>query len=153
MKRTGLLGAALVLALSVPTGQSTRAAESTAAVVVEWNRILHDSFPTQGVGTPRPFAMTHIAMFDAINAIEREFEPYRVRLRQASGSPEAAAAQAAHDVLAALNPAAAATYKTALDRRLGARPSSNVRKGAAVGAAVARDVLAWRKADGSRRRA
>ena len=147
MKRTGLLGAALVLALSVPTGHSARAEESTAAVVFEWNQILQDSFPTQGVGTPRPFAMTHIAMFDAVNAIEREFEPFRVQL-QGSGSPEAAAAQAAHDVLVALNPTGAATYKAALDRQLGTRPSSDARKGITVGATVARDVLAWRKSDG-----
>ena len=52
----------------------------------------------------------HIAMFDAINTLEREFEPYRVRLKHGSGgSPEAAAAQAAHDVLVALNPGATAT--------------------------------------------
>ena len=45
-------------------------------------------------------------MFDAINTFEREFEPYRVRLRHTGGSAEAAAAQAAHDVLVAINPMA-----------------------------------------------
>ena len=58
-----------------------------------------------GVLTPRFYAMTHIAMFDAINAIDREFESYRVQLRSwGGGSPDAAAAQAAHDVLVAINP-------------------------------------------------
>ena len=62
--------------------------------------------------------MMHIAMFDAVNAIEREFDPYRVRLpRSAGGSPEAAAAQAAHDVLTALIPASTATYDAALVNR------------------------------------
>ncbi len=77
--------------------------------------------------------MTHIAMFDAINTIEREFEPYRVRLRHwGGGSPEAAAAQAAHDVLVVINPAATATYDAALARQLGSKPSGFVRRGAAA---------------------
>ena len=93
--------------------------------------------------------MTHIAMFDAINAIEREFEPYRVRLRHwGGGSPEAAAAQAAHDVLVAINPAATATYDAALARQLGKKPSGFVRRGAALGARVAKEILEWRQNDG-----
>ena len=32
-----------------------------------------------GAGAPRFFALAHIAMFDAVNAIEREFEPYHVQ--------------------------------------------------------------------------
>ena len=148
MNRTGLFAATLILGLLAPAGYATRATGSSAAVVFEWNQILQDSFPTQGVGTVRPFSLTHIAMFDAINAIEREFEPYHVRLRHAGGSPEAAAAQAAHDVLVGLNPAAAATYDAALARQLGSRPSGFTRQGAAVGATVAKEVLDWRKSDG-----
>ena len=54
--------------------------DSSANVVFEWNQILQDTVPVpHNPLTPRFFAMTHIAMFDAINAIEREFEPYRVR--------------------------------------------------------------------------
>jgi hypothetical protein len=148
MNRTSLIGITLVLALLAPRGNTLRATGSTATVVFEWNQILQDSFPTQGVGTVRPFSMTHIAMFDAINSIEREFEPYRIRLRHSGGSPEAAAAQAAHDVLVALNPSAAATYDAALARQLGPHPSGFVRKGAAVGASVAKEILAWRQNDG-----
>jgi hypothetical protein len=92
--------------------------------------------------------MAHIAMFDAVNAIEREFQPYRVRLRFAFGSPDAAAAQAAHDVLVAINPGATATYDAALARQLGQDPSGYVKRGAAVGAHVAKEVLAWRQDDG-----
>ena len=148
MNRTGLFGATLVLALLAPTGHAARATGSTATIVFEWNQILQDSFPTQGVGTVRPFSLTHIAMFDAINSIEREFEPYHIRHRPAGGSPEAAAAQAAHDVLVGLNPSAAATYDAALARQLGSKPSGFVRRGAAVGAAVAAEILAWRQNDG-----
>jgi hypothetical protein len=148
MYRTWLMGITVVVALMAPRAHPVRASGSTAAVVFEWNQLLQDSFPAQGVGTVRPFAMTHIAMFDAINAIEREFDPYRVRLRHAGGSPQAAAAQAAHDVLVALNPGAAATYDAALATQLGPNPSGFVRRGAAVGARVAKEILAWRQNDG-----
>ena len=79
-----------------------------ADVVLKWNQLLNSTLPQPGNPLiPRFYAMTHIAMFDAINAIERDFEHYRVRLRPGmGGSSKAAAAQAAHDVLVALNPSA-----------------------------------------------
>ena len=97
---------------------------------------------------PRYYSMMHIAMFDAINAIEREYSPYRVRLRHgAGGSPAAAAAQAAHDVLVVINAPGASAYDQLLARQLGQRPSGFVKAGAAIGAQVAREVLAWRQDD------
>ena len=89
---------------------------SLAAVGLKWNQLLQSTLPQPGNPlTPRFDAMTHIAMFDAVNAIERDFEPYRVRWRPGQGgSSHAAAAQAAHDVLVALNPSAAAAYDEAL---------------------------------------
>ena len=80
MHKPTLIGATLALALLAPTGRDLRATGSTADIVFEWNQILQDTVPApQNPLTPRFFSMTHIAMFDAINAIEREFEPYRVR--------------------------------------------------------------------------
>ena len=150
MHRTPLIGATLALALLIPGTPAVRAHHSTADVVFEWNQILQDTVPSpQNVLTPRFFSLTHIAMFDAINTLEREFEPYHVRLRHGSGgSSEAAAAQAAHDVLVAINPNARATYDTALANRIGTDPSGYVRLGADVGAKVASAILAWRQTDG-----
>jgi hypothetical protein len=149
MFRTRMFGSILALALVAAAGQQARATRSSTDVLVEWNQILQDTIPgAGGVMAPRHYAMTHIAMFDAVNAIEREFEPYRVRLKYQGGSPEAAAAQAAHDVLVALNPTAAATYNAALASHIGTRPSGFVRRGAAVGARVAKEVLEWRQNDG-----
>jgi hypothetical protein len=150
MFKTCLFTVSLGVALLAATGHAVRANHSTADVVFEWNQILQDTIPRPvGVGSPRYYAMTHIAMFDAINTIERDFEPYRVRLRRwAGGSPQAAAAQAAHDVLVALNPSATSTYDAALAKQLGTHPSGFVRRGAAIGATVAQEILAWRKNDG-----
>ena len=147
--RTRLLVVVLLVALLAPAAHDARATGPSASVLNEWNQALQNSFPSQGVGTPRPFALTHIAMFDAINAIERDYEAYHVRPRASdTGSPEAAAAQAAHDVLVGLNPAAATTYDALLASQLGTRPSGFVRRGAAVGARVAAEILAWRQEDG-----
>jgi hypothetical protein len=144
-----LIGTALLLTLAAPGGSAARRTTAGAEVVLEWNRILQDTVPSpHGVLTPRYFALAHIAIFDAINAIEREYEPYHVRVRVAGASPEAAAAQAAHDVLIAINPAAAATYDSALAAQLGENPSGFVRRGAALGARVAREILEWRQNDG-----
>ncbi len=69
-------------------------------------RFSRTPFPAPAESSRRAsISMVHIAMFDAVNAIERDYSPYRVALRERGrGSPEAAAAQAAHDVLVGLNP-------------------------------------------------
>ena len=59
----------------------------------------------------------------------------------------AAAAQAAHDVLVVINSAAASTYDALLAKQLGRRPSGFEKAGAAIGAQVAKEVLAWRQND------
>ena len=51
-------------------------------------------------------------------------------------------------MLVALNPSAAQAYDEALAAELGDRPSDFVRRGAAIGAHVAREILAWRENDG-----
>jgi hypothetical protein len=148
MQRSRLFAATVAVALLIPAGQEVRAGAPAAAVILEWNQILQDTIPKPvGVLSPRYYAMMHIAMFDAVNAVQREFEPYRVA-GHAAGSAEAAAAQAAHDVLVAVNPSAASVYDTALAERLGTRPSGFVRRGASLGASVAAEILAWRQNDG-----
>ncbi|MEO8257690.1 MAG: vanadium-dependent haloperoxidase [Acidobacteriota bacterium] len=150
MSNAHLIGATLVLALLAPAERAVRATGSAATVVFEWNQIIQDTVPVpHNPLTPRVFAMTHIAMFDAINAIEREFEPYRVRVRSLGyGSPDAAAAQAAHDVLVVINPSGTAAYDALLAHQLGKHPSNHERRGTALGAKVAREVLEWRQNDG-----
>lgn len=151
MRKT-ILGATLVVALTAAAGQDIEGTHSSSsgAVVLKWNQLLQSTLPQPGNPlSPRFFAMMHIAMFDAINAIEHEFEPYRVRLRPGvRGSSAAAAAQAAHDVLVILNPSAAPAYDEALAAELGDHPSGFVRRGAEIGAYVAKEILTWRQNDG-----
>lgn len=144
-----LFGITTVCSLLATASAAIGGTHSSPAVVLKWNQVLQNTLlPPGNPLTPRSYAMMHIAMFDAVNAIEREFEPYRVRLQRVGGSPDAAAAQAAHDVLVALNPSATPTYDAALAEDLGERPSGFVLRGAQVGARVAKEVLAWRQNDG-----
>lgn len=153
MNRTILIGTVAALTMLAPAGRDLAAqgGGGSPAVIYEWSKILQDTIPGGGgAGAPRFYALTHIAMFDAVNAIEREFEPYRVQLKTpVSGSARAAAAKAAHDVIVALNPAATAAYDALLAQQLGAEGAPGFEKhGVEIGAQVAAEVLAWRQNDG-----
>ena len=101
-----LAGASRIgVALLVLIGFSTTV---RADVVTDWNTIAIRtvSADTLAARQSRDVAMVHAAMFDAMNAIRPYYTPAMV-LVTAKGyaSREAAAAQAAHDVLLALFPA------------------------------------------------
>ena len=150
--RTILIATVVALACVAPVHRNVAAQSGggSATVVYEWNQLLQTTIPGGGsAAAPRFYALTHIAMFDAIDAIEREFEPYHARFPQpVNGAARAAAAQAAHDVIAALNPGSVAAYDALLQQQLGSGAPGFERHGAAIGAQVAAEVLAWRKNDG-----
>lgn len=132
---------------------ATRSEATTAAnreVVIEWNRALLANIPASAaLFSFRYHAMMHVAMFDAVNSIQGRYQGYHVRvLAFPSASEEAAAAQAAHDVLAALIPAAAPTFQALLDQRLAGIAPWRAAQGVAVGKKVARSIIDWRIADG-----
>jgi len=124
--------------------------------VVHWNRILIGIVRTPGaqpatVHPTRAFAMLHAALYDAVNAIDRTHAPYLIRLRSAPGaSQQAAAAAAAHGVLVALYPARSAQIDAQFDQSLTDVPEGSGKKeGIAIGAEVARRIVALRADDGS----
>src|SRR5215217_9097976 len=86
------------------------AGSSSADVVTDWNATTAQyAYPARLAGAGLfDFAMVHAAMHDAIQAFEHRFETYGPPIEGASGSPVAAAATAAHDVLVVLFPAQAA---------------------------------------------
>ena len=125
--------------------------------VIEWNRTLLQIVRTPGAQSPtihstRNFAILHIAIFESVNNIDRNFKPYAVRLSHVShnASPQAAADQAAHDVLVALYPSFASTLDSQLQQDLASLPyGQDKSNGIEVGQAVAAAVLALRSNDGS----
>jgi hypothetical protein len=120
--------------------------------VLEWNRLLQvtvASTATPTVFFTRPFALTSIAVFDAVNSIDKRYQPYLVSIDAAPGaSRAAAAAQAAHDVLVALYPGQRATLDSALASTLNGLPPAAASEGVRVGAAAARASLDSRADDG-----
>ena len=82
-----------------------------ADAVVDWNEITMNAVTLGRPGPPGTLdmALVQVAVHDAVQAIDRRFEPYHVEIKGASGSRSAAVAAAAHDVLVGLYPAQAAT--------------------------------------------
>jgi len=125
--------------------------------VIEWNRTLLVIVRTPAAQSPtihstRNFAMLHAAIFDAVNNIDRDFEPYAVRHTHVSprASAEAAADQAAHDVLISLYPAFAVTLDSELQQDLAQIPYGRDKAdGIEEGKDVAAAILALRSNDGS----
>jgi hypothetical protein len=125
-----------------------------ADVIMDWNAKA-DAIAAEKQILPAPhgraLAMLHIAMFEAVNAVERRYAPYKLALSaDRSTSKEAAAAAAAYDVLLAVYP----DQKTGLDEVLTASLSGiadpeSRSKGIELGKQAAAGVLAFRANDGS----
>ena len=83
---------------------------ASADVIADWNDKAVDFIVSHKMPPPpaeRLIAMTQLAMFDAVNSIERKYRPYLVQLPAApTASKEAAAAAAAGTVLAGVDPQA-----------------------------------------------
>ena len=114
-----------------------------ADAVTEWNQTAIRAAASIGISTgwqSRIVAITHAAMFDAVNTIERKYTTYAVEVSPPAGaSAEAAAITAAHAVLTQLVPDEKKMLDTALTTTL-----ANVADGAAkdAGTAVGREVAA-----------
>ena len=125
----------------------------SADVIVDWNNVLLEAVRVAALGPQqtRVMAMTHTAMFDAVNSIDDTHFPYHVNLNVPSTtSREAAAAQAAHDVLVSVFPAQQAMLATALGNSLSGIPAGPAKSdGIALGSSVAGSILALRANDGS----
>ena len=102
--------------------------------------------------TSRAFAIVHIAMFEAVNAIDRGYQSYTgLPPARAPASMDAAIAQAAHDTLTALFPSQKQNFDRLLAenlRHLSDRAPVK-KEGIELGRRAAASVLALRDGDGS----
>jgi PAP2 superfamily len=125
-----------------------------ADAIVDWNEKAVAFVVSRNIPPPpaeRIVAMTHVAMFDAVNSIERKYRPYLIELPAApTASKDAAAAAAAGTVLAGVNLQARDEMKAALAAYLATMPDSAAKQeGIKLGEAVAAKVLEARANDGS----
>jgi hypothetical protein len=94
--------------------------------------------------------MMHVAMFEAVNAIDGRYKPYKLDLAVDKGaSREAAAAAAAHDVLVSLFPEERSKLEQALQASLAAIEGDAKTRGMELGGKAATGIIALRKDDGS----
>jgi hypothetical protein len=119
--------------------------------VAAWNQISENA--VKAAGHPPPvaaldFAIVHLAIYDAVESIDRRYEPYYTRAPNATGSQSAAAAKAGHDVLVGLFPKQAPTLDQEYATFLAANGVDPSDPGTAVGAQAAANILALRSNDG-----
>ena len=124
--------------------------------VIQWNRTLLQVLQTPGaqpatVHPTRSMAITQLAVYDAVNAIEGGSTPYLPQPHAPhAASPAAAAAAAAHRALLSLFPSQEALidakYRDSLSQIGGGK---HVRQGIRVGKRAANAILATRAHDGS----
>jgi len=93
-------------------------------------------------------AIVQAAVHDAVQAIDRRFKSYQASIPGATGSPAAAAAKAAHDVLVAIFPDHTAALDTTYHEYLAAHKLAKDDPGVSAGQAAAAAVLARRANDG-----
>jgi YHS domain-containing protein/membrane-associated phospholipid phosphatase len=134
----------------------TVASRAWADEVTRWNQIATDASTVADTNPLREscvFAILHVAIHDAVNAVESRYEPYLSRTSRAPGaSAEAAIAGAAHDTLVPLLPASKVSFDAALEETLRTVSDDSRKKaGLEVGRAAAAAILAARQNDGENR--
>jgi membrane-associated phospholipid phosphatase len=130
--------------------------ESSGQMIVDWNRELITLLGAPGlqpatIHPTRSFAILQAAEYDAVVSTTRVGRPYLFSLSSPRDArADAAADQAAHDVLTALYPAATADVDRQLSAELATIPDGQgKRNGQRVGASVARLLVGVRAFDGS----
>jgi hypothetical protein len=105
--------------------------------------------PTNPIRQSRVLAMVHAAMHDAVNGAIPVYEPYASWLSDGDAHPEAAAAAAAHRVLANLFPSNIAVFDEQLTDSLAGVPDGPAKSaGVALGSAVGDFIVLVRANDG-----
>ena len=124
-------------------------------VVVQWNGIASTTIVTNAkeasVASGAWFAYMHLAMFDAVNAIDHRFQPYLFTTNAPAGaSQDAAAIAAAHYVLVHYFPGQEAALDTQFTASKAAIADTlaNIAAGEAIGEASAQALIAARASDG-----
>ena len=150
VSRSVLRVSAIVLVAGLISGPATARADD---IVLRWNEIAaRTATATSPFNQSRVAAIVQLAVFEAVNAITREYEPYLnpAPVAPPGASVEAAVTIAAHTVMTTYFPAAALALNAARDTDLAAIPNGPAKTaGIAVGMAAANAMIALRAADGS----
>jgi len=142
------------LAIWISGALALSATAARSDVIMDWNAKA-DAIAVEkqllNASNARGQAMLHIAMFEAVNAIDRRYAPYKLSLSaDRAASREAAAASAAYDVLLALHPDKKADLDATLAGSLAGITENEAKsKGIELGKQAAAGIIALRTNDGS----
>jgi hypothetical protein len=132
------------------------ATPARADVVTYWNDVAEQALLLATPARPGPtalldYATVHVAIHDAIQAIQGRFELYTGEIANGSGSPIAAASTAARDVLISRLPGSAADafVETKYQEFLAANGLTTADAGVIVGQQAAAQIIEARANDGS----
>ena len=142
------------LAIWISGAIALSATAARADIIMDWNAkadALAIEKQLLNAANSRGQAMLHIAMFEAVNAIDRRYAPYRLKLTADKNvSREAAAAAAAYDVLLALHPDKKGDLDATLAASLAGIAENEAKaKGVELGKQAAAGIIALRANDGS----
>ncbi len=148
MKR--IFGLACGLMVSLLVGSLAAGAD----VVLDWNAI---AVNTAVANKQNPFAqaryaaIVQLAVFEAVNSITHEYQPYLGTITAApDASPDAAAIEAAYEVLVAYFPSSQSTLSTAYLKSMGSIPDGPAKTdGMTTGHNAASAMMLLRANDGS----
>jgi hypothetical protein len=127
--------------------------------VTDWNVIAMRTIRNGGANAliaTRVLAMMHASIYDAVNGIERRYEPAHVDLSAPAGaSKKAAAVEAGYQVLVNQFPSQRTALDVSRQESLDAIASGDatdnsqsIARGIEWGRSVADDIIAWRAGDG-----
>lgn len=133
-------------------GRDTK--ELSNKVVLQWNEVAYQAFGgttyQHSLMASRINAMVHIAMHDAINAIQPRYETYAFKGKDVQADPIAAAASAAHTVLLHEIPTSKGLLDSALQQSLADLPDGIAKtSGIQLGKEAGNAMLANRNNDGA----
>lgn len=123
-------------------------------IILDWNKTLLDAIKVEKTAPPiasRQMAIVHTAIYDAVNSINPQHQPYLTQLPvPPTTSKEAAIAAAAHRTLVNLFPKQSAKFDQDFQMSLANIPDSQAKSdGIALGETVADRILAARANDGA----
>jgi hypothetical protein len=128
---------------------------ASADAVTDWHEIAMNTLCSGPATPPRSgpvglldMAIVQAAVYDAVQAIGGKYKPYHVTIPGASGSPEAAAAKAAHDVLVAFYAPKAEELGKTYKEYLAKKGLKEDDPGVVVGQKAAAGIIAMRADDG-----
>jgi PAP2 superfamily len=149
-----ILMAAVVACHKNNSSQNTTPKNYSANMVLQWNLATTNAIDQYGFPPPqesRIYAMINTAMHDALNNIVPEFNSYALNATLVpDANPDAAVAQAAHDVTEVFLPSQSAYLDSLLKMSLAQIPDGTSKEdGITLGAAAAKAMLDKRSTDGA----